>query len=658
MTKTFKKYHGRVMWVSGLILLSWLGLSIQLFGIMVVDGKSYRQVGMKQALATQALPANRGNIFDRDNRSLTRNIIQYTLAANPKLLKDKEALATAIHQRTGKPVEIYLKKLNGNGTFVYLERNISRETVGSLMATQIDGFQIKRQYRRYYPHSTIASQILGYTNVDDDGISGLEKDYNTHLKGISGSIVKSKNGRGKMQRSPSLPVLPAKDGNNIQTTLDLEYQSILQEELIRRVQETGSISATGIIMNPQTGEILAMASEPGFDNNQFSSYPYDAHKNRALTDQFEPGSTYKVVTAVAALDKSVVNLTEEFNCENGSFFYKEIPIQDHEKYGLLTFPQVMEHSSNIGIIKIAERLGKQNLYEYSREFGFGSPTRISFKGEAPGSLKSTEEWSRISLGEISMGHEVAVTALQLATAYSAIANGGYLVVPKIIKQIMDNKGNIIHKEKTEITRKVASPYAMGEITKMLSRVVRTGTGTGAEIVGWNVAGKTGTAQKYIEGQYSHQKFISNFVGFLPADNPQLLGVFILDEPEVGFHWGGVGAAKIFKRVMTRIIGMDDKINPPSQKQLFTPKKKDDVILVDITENIAQPIAQVPIPLWTQSRSKIVMPELRGMSMRKAMTTIRNHKLKCKLDGSGSVAWQSPTPGSFVTPGTVCVLGLK
>ena len=658
MTKTYLKYRNRVTVISSIVLISWAGLSFRLFDIMVLNGKEYHKIGLKQGLIEKTIPANRGNIYDRDGRPLTRNIIHYTLEANPQKVQNKKELAELIHNRTGKGIDYYLTKLNRKGKFVYLERNLSRDVVGTLIATQIKGFKIKREYRRYYPHETMASQVLGYTSVDDDGISGLEKDFNQELKGQSGSIIKSKYGNGKTQFSPNLPYTPEQDGNDIQLTLDLEYQSILQEELNRRLKETGAKTATGIIMDPQTGEILAMATEPGFNNNQSSESPADFHRNRALTDQFEPGSTYKVVPAVAAFEQKVVDLTEEFNCENGSFMYKNIPIRDHEEYGLLTFPQVIEHSSNIGIIKIAERLGQEELYKYSREFGFGSQTRISFKGELSGTLKPIDRWSHISLGQISMGHEVGVTALQLASAYSSIANGGFLVVPKITRQIMSPDGEILRKENPEITRKVATGKTMSEITNMLCRVVKTGTGTGAEISGWNVAGKTGTAQKYIDGKYSDSKFISNFVGFLPADNPQLLGVFVLDEPKAGYHWGGIGAAKIFNRVMTRVISMDDKITPPSKKHYVHPKDKVDVILVDSKKLVVENASSLPISLSTKSVMKYVMPELRGMSMRKAMTTLRESNLKYKLTGSGSVVWQSPSPGTYISSGTVCRVGLK
>lgn len=658
MTKTYLKFRNRVTVISSLVLISWAGLSFRLFDVMILDGENYRKRGIEQGLTQQTIFANRGNIFDRDNRPLTRNIIHYTLSANPEKVEDKIGLAKLIHSRTGNGVDTYLSKLNQKVGFVYLERNLSRKIVGPLLAAQIYGFNIQRQYRRYYPHEKIASQLLGYTSVDDDGISGLEKEFNADLKGKNGSIVKAKNGRGKTQLSPNLPFSPPQDGNNIQITIDLEYQSILQEELNRRLNETGAKTATGVIMDPQTGYILAMASEPGFDNNHFTKSSVDLHRNRAMTDQFEPGSTFKIVPAVAAMEEGVVNLVEEFNCENGSFMYKNIPIRDHEEYGLLTFPQVMEHSSNIGIIKIAERLGQGSMFKYCREFGFGSQTRIGIQGESTGSLKQVQNWSHISLGQISMGHEVGVTALQLATAYSAIANGGFLVVPKIMHQIMNADNEVISEHSPEITRKIASPHTMLDISKMLTRVVKTGTGTSADIAGWNVAGKTGTAQKYIDGKYSDSKFISNFVGYLPANNPQLLGVFILDEPDGGYHWGGVGAAKIFNRVMTRVISMDDEIQPPSKKHFVVPRKKEDQILATVTEPVATPISNHPVPLWNHNISKIAMPELRGLSMRKTITTLRRMQLKYKLNGSGRVVWQSPKPGTYISPGTVCTVGLE
>ena len=306
MTKTYLKYRTRITVLAGFILVSWLGLCARLFQLQVLNGERYQTVVVQQSQKKQHIPANRGNIFDRDNHPLTRNIIHYTLSVNPTRVRDKTGLATAISKRTGEPKEKYLKKLNSNSKFEYLERNLQRETLGTLITTAFEGFNIERKYRRYYPHNHVAAQMLGYTNFDDDGISGIEKDFNNYLKGTPGWVYKTKGWSGKVQHKSGMPFQEPVDGSNIQLTLDLEYQSILEEELLKRQIETKAVSATGLIMDPQTGEVLAMASTPGFDNNKFSSSKADLHRIRSITDQFEPGATFKVVSAVSAIyDKKI-----------------------------------------------------------------------------------------------------------------------------------------------------------------------------------------------------------------------------------------------------------------------------------------------------------------------------------------------------------------
>ena len=663
MTKTYLKYRTRITFLAGIILLAWAGLCIRLFQVQVLNGEQYQLAVIKQSQKKQNLPANRGNIFDREDRPFTRNIIHYTLSVNPGKVTDKIGLATAISDRTGHPSEKYLKKLNSKSKFEYLERNLQRETLGALEITAFDGLNISRKYRRYYPHNHVGAQVLGFTNIDDKGISGIEKDFNTYLTGSPGWVYKTKGWSGKVQHKSGMPFQSPVDGCNVQLTIDLEYQSILEEELTIRQDETNAISATGIIMNPQTGEILAMASTPGFDNNKFSKSLPSQHRIRAITDQFEPGSTFKIVPAVSALANNKIGLTEEFNCENGEFDYFNIKIKDHDDYGMLTLPQIMHYSSNIGVIKFMERIGPKSLYTFSRSFGFGAPTGISLAGETVGKLSPVKNWSAVSMGQISRGYEVGVTAIQMATAYSAIANGGYLVSPRLVRQIMDHNQDVIYSEETSIIRKIATEKAMGNIREILRGVVSNGTGHKAEISGWDIAGKTGTAQKWKNGKYSNEKFISNFVGFFPYKDPQLLAFIMLDEPEKPYHWGSEGAAVAFKRIMKRIINMDDKIVPPIRGQnnfeYVSNSVKDDVI-VGRNNPVAFTTSTLPQGLITVAKftNKVEMPEVRGFSMRKVMTSIREADLKLKIQGSGIVFWQSPKPGTVVNKGTTCIVGLK
>ena len=468
MTTSFIKYKTRIRMITFLVVLFWIVLCGRLFSVQVFQGDEHRKKLIAQAQREESIPAERGNIFDRNNDALTRNIAHYTLSVDPSKIINKNTLAKELEKITGKSFEHHKNKLNSNRNFEFLERNLKNNLLEKKQLQSINGLKIKKHYRRAYPHGAIAAQILGYTDTDDNGISGIEKDYDKFLSGIPGQVTKAKGWKGKYQSRSGLPYSPATNGDNITLTIDLQYQSILQEELKKRKKETNSISAMGIIMNPQTGAILAMASVPGFDNNYFPNYKIDNHHCRIITDQFEPGSTFKIVAAVAALAENKVSISEEFNCENGSFNYFGFKIEDHEEYGQLTLSQIIKHSSNIGIIKIAERLGSKSLYKYARLFGFGSKTNIDLDGETPGTLKSEKRWSRISVGQISMGHEVGVSALQLATAYSAIANDGYLVKPYVMEQMVQSNNEIRVQNNIRVHRKIANENIMKEIKKMLA----------------------------------------------------------------------------------------------------------------------------------------------------------------------------------------------
>lgn len=660
MTKTYLKYRRRIGVLTTLTLLVWAGLGFRLFQIQVIMGDKFREKGIKQGLKKEIIKPLRGNIHDRNNVALSQNIIRYNIGAHPHLVTDSLEIAKTLAAGTGQPENIYLDKLSRGNRFVYLERNLRKDECSSLLENGYDGIVIEKNSRRYYPQGKILGQLIGFTNVDDAGLTGVEKRFESFLSGTSGWVVRQRNGRGISTPNNRFPYQSPVNGSSIQMTIDLGYQSILVEELERRVSETGALSGTGIIINPQTGELLAMASVPDFDPNKSNLYPTENQRIKSITDQFEPGSTFKIVAAAAALDQGLVTPNDEFYCENGSYKYKSVNISDHEEYGLLNVSQIMEFSSNVGIIKITETLNPSTFYKYSRNFGFGSLTTLNLDGETSGTLRKVDQWSELSMAEMSMGHEVGVTALQLAMSFAVIANDGYLLKPFLINQIIGSNDKVLYTEKPEVIRRVIPKKVAQSIAGMLIKAVETGTGTAAGIPGWNVAGKTGTAQKFIDGKYSQEKFISNFVGFFPAENPQLLGVFILDEPEYGYHWGGIGAAVMFSRTMSRIINLDDSIQPVPYSP---PETHESPVLVK-----AEPVTvqSPPVLLSIQTgyeedmseNKKFITPEVRGMSLRKAVTTFRQAGLKTRIRGSGTVQWQSPPPGTRVKPGTICEIGLQ
>ena len=655
MTKTYLKFRPRVTILSCCIIFAWVGLSARLFQIMVIDSEVYRKQGIRQGQRQEPLLAVRGNIYDTNNTPLTRNIIHYSVGVHPSKVKNKLEFANLISKSTEREADYYLKKLNSKADFVYLERNLRTNKVQALLGQRIAGLVLDRKFRRSYPHTHLASQLIGFTDVDDKGLIGIEKEFNSYLSGLNGWVVKQVNGEGRSQVKTSFPIKPPVDGANIQLTINLEYQSILQEELARQMDYAKAKGAMGILMNPQTGAILAMASLPDFNPNQPDVSPQENQKNRLITDQFEPGSTFKVVTATAAVATETVSLFDEFYCEDGQFTVAGKIITDHEKFGLLTFPQIIAHSSNVGTIKIAQKLGEKPLYKYSRDYGFGTSTGIRFPGEVQGVLRKTKDWSDMSLAEVSIGYEVAITALQLASAYSAIANGGVLLKPRLVKQILSQEGKIVYTENPEVIRRVASKEIMSTITDILVQVVNSGTGTKADIQGWSVAGKTGTAHKFIDGEYSKNKYISNFAGFFPAENPQVVCVIVLDEPRYGLHWGGYGAAPVFKRVVQRIINMDDSIQ-------YQKPKIDTQTLLFADGSLKHKTSLPPLstvttyPKYTDGYT--VVPDVRGMSIRKAKQILLSSKMRVSFKGSGTVVWQSPKPGTKKLPGSLCTMGLN
>jgi len=441
---------------------------------------------------------------------------------------------------------------------------------------------------------------------------------------------------------------------------------------LKQLKKTDAKSASGVIIDPQTGAILAIASLPDFNPNQPNKFATENQKIRACTDQFEPGSTFKIVAATAAIDQNLVRIEDEFDCENGTFQYKSVTINDHKPHQTLTFGEIIEQSSNIGIIKIASKIGDKYLYNYAQDYGFGTPTNIGLNAESSGTLRKLSDWSQISLAEISMGHEIGITALQLAMAYGAVANGGILLKPYIINNINNIDGISIYSEEPTVIRKIANYTVMNQLTQLLVKAVEAGTGIEADIPGWQVAGKTGTAQKYVDGDYSHTKFISNFVGYLPASNPQLLCVITLDEPKLGYHWGGTGAAPVFKRVMERIINLDDSIKMPKNiiDESFTRKPvlvenklKKSIKLFKNEPILLSSVANEPAPVPSSKKqqkhkTKTVIPNVRGMSLKKAINTLQNSGLESNFAGSGTVVWQSPKPGTVSMTGTICSIGLE
>lgn len=515
-----KKRVTRLRTVAIVFLILVVGLVIRLFSVQLVDTDQYQLLAKRQYERRITLDAERGIIYDRNMNRIAVNLINYSYAADPSFMKDadKDKVADNFSAVFKKPKSEYRKLLSKPTAFVWLERRVSEMTARQINDS-IRGLIKLQSLRRHYPYGKAASAILGFTNIDNQGSSGIELDQQEFLGGQNGWAILQSDAIGRLRPNPDYPHQDPVNGKNIQLTIDMNYQTIAYQELEKTVTDYDADDGMVLIMSPNTGEILAMVNYPGFDPNMPEKYKSaELFRNRAITDLYEPGSTFKAFSAVAALEEKVRKPDDRIYCENGQIKIYDRIIHDSKKHGNLSFIEIVQKSSNIGIIKTTQLLGEEKLYQYIRAFGFGNETGIDINGEIRGELKHPATWSGLSLPMISIGQEVGVTALQMANAYSAIANGGNLFKPYVIKSIIDPKDeDRISRTDPQLIRTIASRETMIQVGDMLREAVLGGTGHRAQIKGVEVAGKTGTAQKIEQGSktYSKDKYTASFAGFSP-----------------------------------------------------------------------------------------------------------------------------------------------
>ncbi|MCM8770759.1 MAG: penicillin-binding protein 2 [Candidatus Omnitrophica bacterium] len=498
------------------------------------------------------LPAQRGIIFDARMRPLAINIAADSLYALPREIKDKEKVINQLLPILNTNYEFLKDRLYRNKSFIWLARKLTPQQVEQIRALKIKGLGFLRENKRAYPNGYLASHIIGFVGIDNQGLEGLELFYEHYLKGSAGWASFLKDAR-QNRLNIGQPMFPPKNGLDIVLTIDEVIQYIAERELEKAFRQSNAKGASVIVMDPYTGRILALANRPSFDLNYAFLASRDAIRNRAICDLFEPGSVFKIVTASAALEEKKVMEEDKFFCENGSYRLANHTLSDHKPHGWLTFKEVIEQSSNIGVTKIAQMLGPEVVYRYARLFGFGKNLGIDLPGEADGLIKETKFWSKTSIAAIPMGQEVGVTALQLATAIAAIANGGYLMKPYIVKRIQDRQQGIIKENRPLVIRRVISVDTAERMKILLRGVVENGTGKLAKLTEFSAAGKTGTAQKLeADGTYSHRKFVASFVGFAPCEEPLITIAVVIDEPHP-YYFGGVVASPVFKNIAEDVL---------------------------------------------------------------------------------------------------------
>jgi len=495
----------------------------------------------------------RGTIFDRHLRPLAVNIPVESLYANPRQMTqaDKAQALESLPGILSISKETLRERLSRRKFFVWLARKIDNDDVQRIKAMDIPGLGFLKESKRYYPNHHLASHVIGFAGTDNQGLEGLELQFDPYLKGREGwsQVIRDARQRELLIEKN---FIPPTNGFHLVLTIDETIQYITEQALDRMFENSNARAASVIVLDPRTGEVLALANRPTYSLDNFSESAVANRTNRAIAYMYEPGSVFKIVAASAALEEEIFSEKDKIFCENGSYRVANHILHDYHSYGTLTFQEVIENSSNIGTTKIAQKMGAETFYKYADRFRFGKKTGIDLAGEVSGVLKPPSQWSKTSIGALPIGHEVTVTPLQLVCAIASIANDGIYMKPYMVKYITDEQNEVIKVQQPQALGRVISHDTALRIKEILTGVVDRGTGRRAQIKGVRIAGKTGTAQKVINGVYSDSKFYASFIGFAPTDDPRIAMVVVFDEPHPN-HFGGTIAAPVFKEVAEDVL---------------------------------------------------------------------------------------------------------
>jgi cell division protein FtsI (penicillin-binding protein 3) len=651
--KSLNWFKVRIIFLSCLLCFCFVLVLGRMFQLQVLKKEQLYKLAARQQHTQIPLVPKRGTIYDSRGNELAVSIEVDSVYADARKVTEVEKTARELAAILEIDRQELKQRLKNHRSFEWVQRKISPKEVEQIKELRLSGVSFLRENRRFYPNSQLAAHLVGFVGLDSKGLEGIEFQYDALLNGANQVWTTARDALGREIAMGKTSFEKEDHYRNVILTIDKPIQHITETELGRGVEKWGAKGGMAIAMDPWSGKILAMASFPTFNPNQFIQYRSKSWRNRALSDVFEPGSMFKAFLAAAALEEQVVRPSDSFFCENGSYKVYDRTIHDHSKHGYLTFQQIIKFSSNIGASKVGEKMGKERLYRYISAFGFGEKTRIGLPGEGKGIVHHPRYWSPVALDTISFGQGVSVTGVQLATALSAIANGGSLMKPYVVEKITNEKGEVVQSFKPETIRKVISEETARKVRMLLKAATeKGGTGEGAVPAGYEVAGKTGTAQKVdsLMGGYSDDRYVSGFMGYAPADAPKLVVLVIVDEPQ-GNSYGGVVAAPIFKTIMEKAL--------PSLNVI----PKGAMVVKSEFDSAPRREASGPQPLIDEIKvgkgmGTVVMPDLTGLSMRKALSRMEGKGLLIKVSGNGKVVDQVPRPGSVIEKGDICFLKFR
>ncbi len=550
--------RGRILLILFVITAGFGLVALRLVYLQVLERSKLSVRAERQQEQVVTLEPKRGTIFDRMGRELAVSLDVDSVYGVPSKVDRPRELALQLSRILHEDPRLLERKLEGGKHFVWLSRKVDPDKAKKIKELRSDEVGLRTETRRFYPKKALAGPVLGFTSIDNIGLEGLERTYDSVLRGVNGWVLAEKDAMGRtvFPGGPGYQYKMPKPGSDVILTIDEVIQHIAEKELDAALASSRAKGGVCLVMNPQTGEILALSvrtnghGSAAFNPNEPQRYKPAEWRNRAVTDSFEPGSIFKAVLAAAALEEKVVHPLERVDCSAGSIKVADRVINDAHRNGVLTFTDVIAESSNVGTIKVALRLGKDRFSKYISAFGFGRKTGVDLPGEISGSVKDSRLWSGVSIASIAIGQEVGVTPLQMATAYSALANGGTLMKPYIVSEIAGGSSGQAKKFGPQPIARIVSEDTCSKVNAMLKRVIEIGTGTQAKPSGYSAAGKTGTAQKIDSrtGLYSKKDYVSSFVGFVPASAPRLVIVVMVDTPESGSIYGGTVAAPVFKAV--------------------------------------------------------------------------------------------------------------
>ena len=638
------------------------------YNVQIKQGPELRQMAEDQYLRDIRLAPKRGTIFDRSGAELAVSVDVDSVWANPRELRAKggnpQTVAVELTQVLGGNPQALATKLSQDRFFVWVERRITPAQSQLVKSLNLPGIAMSRESRRYYPNRDLAAHVLGFANVDGIGVEGVEKSYEDKLRGSVSSVPAIRDRRGTVVFSEQLLDDRAAQGADLELTIDKTIQAVAEQELMMAIRTTEARAGTAIVIDPQTGEIYALANYPTFNPNEPGDSPPNARRNRAITDRFEPGSTVKPFTVSGALAAGAITPEEIFDCEMGAMRVAEYTIHDSHPMGLLTPAQILAHSSNIGTAKIGAALGRADLYRTFRRFGIGELTGIELPGETAGILRNYRHWYDMDAATIAFGQGVSVTALQLAYGMAALSNGGRLMEPIIVRRVLDGHGDVLEEHLPHVKRQVIPQGTSRLVSDMLTAVTGPGgTGVEAAIDGYLVGGKTGTAQKadYVSGGYAKDQWMSSFVGFVPASRPRLVIAVVIDEPIIE-HYGGLVSGPVFRRIgeaALRHLGVppDGAGDALAQRARTAAEARSaahvahahDVAACPPGSPCAQAAAAEGVTITdarTPTLGEVRVPNVVGMTARRALATLSANHLTADIEGSGIVASQTPASGSI------------